>query len=119
MPSFRIQRYKTSVTVAHGAGIVLAQAAVAANVVNGILRGILVQTPAAVDASATMSLQLIDSDGFTIYDSATTWAVNTKNVVVLTNPIPLANIATVQIKYSVAQTATDSVSTAALLVERH
>ena len=121
MSRFRIQRFKAAVTVTPGTGVTTAAFTVGTlgdTAINGLLRQVNVQTPAAVDGSATMSVQLLDADGFKIYDNTATQAVNTKTPYLLTNPVPLANIATVQVTFSAAQTATASTTNVSLLIER-
>src|SRR5690349_15122732 len=76
---------------------------------NGILRGVKTKTPAAVDSSATVKLDILDPDGDIVY-SKSAIAVNTTNKDFFdtqTNPNPLeqpvAGTYTLKTTYSAAQ----------------
>ena len=73
---------------------------------NGILREVIISTPATVDSSATVVLVIKDRDGATIYTSSAV-AANTKAVDLLTadEQLPLTGLETLQITYSASQTA--------------
>lgn len=119
MGKFNIQRFKAAMTIAHGASVTTADFTVNPEYpLNGLLRQVNLQTPASVDGSATAKISLIDADGFTVYQTGTGVAANSKNIDLLTTPIPLANIATIRVTFSANQTTTDSTTNVALLVER-
>jgi hypothetical protein len=112
---FRIQRPKFSLALAHGAS---ATTKTASATINGILREVIIKTPASVDNTATMTLNIIDSDNFVVYTKSGV-AANTNSINLLTNDqrVPLAGTQTIQIVFSAAQDTTDTTTMVVLLVE--
>src|SRR5690242_807590 len=101
----RIKRPTYSLSLTHAAG---ANTVSATAILNGILREAIIKTPAAVDGAATLTLNLIDRDNYTVYTKSGI-AANTTSINLLTNDlrVPLSGLYTVQIVFSVNQTATD------------
>jgi hypothetical protein len=110
---YSIRRNSQAINLTHGAS---ATTASNTNVkLNGLLRQVNAMTPAAVDSSATATINIIDVDGITVYTKAAL-VVNTKTKDLLTTPIPLSGLYTVQVVFSASQTATDSITNVTLLV---
>ena len=91
---------------------------------NGILRGVKAKSPAAVDSSATLKVDITDPDGDNVYTKSGI-AVNTTNKDFFdtqTNPspmeVPVAGTYTITTTYSVAQ-ATNRTSVVTLLVDSY
>lgn len=86
---------------------------------NGLLRQVIITAPAAVDASATLTINVLDSDNNVIYTKAAV-AANTVSNNLLTQDlsVPLAGSQTVQVVFSAAQTVTDTTTKVALLIGR-
>ena len=89
---------------------------------NGILRGVKAKSPAAVDSSATLKVDITDPDGDNVYTKSGI-AVATTNqdyFDIKTNPnameVPVAGTYTITTTYSVAQ-ATNRTSVVTLLIE--
>src|SRR5438270_2849830 len=111
----RIKRPKYSLSLTHGAGANTVQATAT---LNGLLREAIIKTPAAVDGAATLTLNIIDSDSFTVYTKSGI-AANTNSINLLTNDlrVPLSGSYTIQIVFSANQTATDTTTAVVLLIE--
>ena len=111
----RIKRPKYSLSLTHGAS---ANTVSATATLNGLLREAIIKTPASVDGAATLTLNLIDVDNFTVYTKSAV-AANTTSINLLTNDlrVPLSGAYTVQIVFSANQTATDTTTAVALLIE--
>src|SRR5690242_12149153 len=99
--SGRVKRGSYSITVAPGAGVTTAVAkeqalgaTTLANQVtlNGILREIIITPPAAVDASATITVSLADLDGNVVYSKGSLAANSGASINLLTNDqrVPLS-----------------------------
>lgn len=116
MSKFRISRKKYSLSLTHGAAATTASTTAD---LNGVLSEIIIKTPAAVDAGATATVNIIDSDTNTIYTKATL-AANATSINLLTNDlkVPICGTVTVQVVFSAAQTATDTVTVVTLLIDR-
>lgn len=112
----RFQRRKVSLALVHGASATTASAAAT---LNGLLRQVIITTPAAVDGSATATVNILDSDSITIYTKSGV-AVNTTSNNLLTGDlsVPLSGTQTVNVVFSAAQTATDTTTTVVLLIDQ-
>ena len=86
--------------------------------INGVLWLIKVKT-GAVDAAATITLNIIDVDGDVVYTKAAI-AGNGTNMtnLIADNRVPLSGFYTVQMVFSAAQTATDNTAVITLIVDR-
>jgi hypothetical protein len=117
MPIFsgRIKRPKYSLALTHGAG---ANTVSATDTLNGILREAIIKTPVSVDGAATLTLNIIDVDSFTVYTKSAI-AANTSSLNLLTNDlrVPLSGAYTIQIVFSANQTATDTTTAVVLVIE--
>jgi hypothetical protein len=129
---FRIVRQTTHITVVPGATETFATPAVSFTnpeaptglPLNGLLQGVTITTPAAVDGSATMTVNLIDQDGNTVWTKGSL-AVNTVYPVLLTpnatantnQAVPLSGYYQVSITFSANQTTTASVTKIVLLID--
>src|SRR5947207_3320845 len=93
----RIKRPKYSLPLTHGAS---ANTVSATATLNGLLREAIIKTPASVDGSATVTLNIIDVDGYTVYTKSGI-AVNTNSINLLTNDlrVPLSGSYTIQIVF--------------------
>lgn len=112
----RIGRPKYSVALTHGAG---ATTASMTDNQNGMLMEAIIKTPAAVDASATVTVNILDSDSNVIYTKGTLAAnTTTKDLLAAGSQVPISGSYTVQVVFSAAQTATDTITTVALLIDR-
>lgn len=116
MSKFRIARNKYAIALTHGASATTATAAAA---INGLLSEIIIVTPAAVDATATITVNIIDQDNVTVYTKSSI-AANTTSVNLLANDakVPLCGTQTVQIVFSAAQTVTDTTTSVICVVDR-
>lgn len=118
MSKFRVQKSVTVIVVAHAAQATFSTASVP---LNGILWQHKVKIVSASDASATMTLNIIDADSDTVYTKA---AISGSAGTVVTTPltgdlrIPLSGLYTIQIVFSANQTATDNTVTVTLMVDR-
>jgi len=112
---YGIRRPKYSIALTHGAG---ANTATATDTQYGILREVIIKTPTTVDGSATVTVNILDSDGFTIYTKSGV-AANTTSINLLTNDqrVPISGSYTVQVVFSANQTATDTTTVVVLLIE--
>jgi len=112
----RIGRPKYSLALAHGASATTAQQD---GNENGMLRSIIITTPATVDNSATVEVNILDVDGNTIW-SKDTIAANTTDLTLLTSSteVPIGGAYTVQVVFSDAQDTTDTVTGVVLLIDR-
>lgn len=112
----RIGRPRYPLLLTHGASATTKSSSGDAN---GMLRQVIILAPAAVDASATFDIAVIDSDTNTIY-SKTGLAAASKTLDLLTadTQVPLSGTYTVKVTFSAAQTATDTTTTVILLVDR-
>ena len=124
MPS-RITRVGQNLALTHGAGATTVSTPPTSNtanpmplVLNGVLRQIFVFTPAAVDASATITVNLIDFDGTTVWTKGTI-AANTISNTLLTQDlsVPLGGKYQIQVVFSAAQTATDTTTKVVLMID--
>ena len=117
---YGIKRVKNSLALTHGAGVT--QSAAVSVALNGLLEQVLFTTPASVDSAATVTVKLTDQDGYVVYSSAATAANTAVNDLLTTanatykGAIPLSGTYTLQTTYSANQTATDSSTSAVLIV---
>lgn len=113
---FRVQKSVTAVPVVHAAQAIFSVANVP---LNGVLWENKVKSSAATDGAATMTLNVIDADGDTVYTKAAI-AGNTTTVTNLTADlrVPLNGLYTIQIVFSANQTVTDQTVTVTLLIDR-
>lgn len=126
---FRVVRQTTSLALTHGASVTTVSTAAASATaglpLNGLLQGLVMTTPSAVDGSATCTINLIDQDGNTVYTKGSL-AVNTTTQINLTpnavaaasaQAIPLSGNYQIQAVFSASQTATDSTTKVVLLID--
>jgi hypothetical protein len=115
MSSFHISRRNTPVPLTHGASATTNQVAAA---YNGILLEVIIKTPTAVDAAATITVNILDSDNNIVYTKSGI-AANTTSINLLTNDlrVPLSGTQSIQVVFSAAQTATDTVTNVTLLIQ--
>lgn len=111
---YRVKTVSQALNLTHGGAVTTVSNA--NQKLQGLLRMATILTPAAVDGSATATINILDSDGTTVYSKASL-AANTKTKDLQTTPIPLSGLYTVQVVFSAAQTATDSTTTVRLLIE--
>lgn len=111
--TYGIKRNQQVLALTHGASVTTAQNTNVA--LNGLLDQINIMTPAAVDGSATATINIIDPDGITVYTKGSL-AANTATKDLQTTPIPLSGNYTIQVVFSANQTATDSTTKVTLLV---
>lgn len=114
---FGVQRYTQPLSLVHGASVTTVTSA--AVTLNGLLWQVNALTPASVDGSATATINIIDTDGITVYTKGTL-AANTKTGDLLANAkqVPLSGLYTIQVVFSANQTTTDSVTNVTLLIAR-
>lgn len=110
----RIGRQKVSIALTHGAGVTQASSSAK---LNGLLLQAIITTPAAVDGSATATIDILDSDNNVIYTKAGLTA-NTTTKDTPATAVPLSGTETVRVTFSANQTATDSTTQVVLLVDR-
>jgi hypothetical protein len=117
----RIQFIKTDVPLVVASHTTIASVTVP---LNGILRGVKAKTPAAVDGSATVKVDVNDADGDNVYTKSGI-AVNTTNkdyfdIQTAPNPlaVPVAGTYTIITTYSATQ-ATNRTTTVTLLMESY
>lgn len=111
---YNVKRRQNALALAHGASATTAQAAGVS--LNGELWQVNTLAPAAVDASATLTVNVIDADGITVYTKGSL-AANSKTGDKLTAPVALSGLYTIQVVFSAAQTATDTVTNVNLIVK--
>lgn len=111
----RFQRRTFALALTHGAGVTTASLAAT---LNGLLKQVIIKTPATVDGSATATINVLDSDSNIIYTKAAV-AANTTSNNLLTGDlsVPLCGTQTVQVVFSANQTTTDSTTNVVLLVD--
>lgn len=118
MPIFtgRVKRSSYSIKVTPGASITTAQQT---DTLNGILREVIITPPAAVDASATITVSLADLDGNVVYSKGSLAANSGASINLLTNDlrVPLSGQYTLEVTYSVAQPTTASTTKVVLYIE--
>ncbi len=112
---YGIKRYAQTLSLTHGASVTTVSNT--NQKFNGELWQVNSLTPAAVDGSATATVNIIDADGITVYTKASL-AANTKTADKLTAPIMLSGAYTVQVVFSANQTTTDSVTNVTLIVKQ-
>jgi hypothetical protein len=112
---YSVKRVSNTLSLTHGAGVnTVTNTAIP---LNGLLYSVNTLTPAAVDGAATATINILDSDGTTVYTKAAL-AANTKTAdKPATYPTPLSGNYQVQVVFSANQTATDSVTTVVLLIQ--
>lgn len=115
----RVGRLKYSLILAHGASATTVSQDISQENLNGILREVIITTAAAVDSSATTTVNILDADSNVIYTKSGI-AVNTLSTNLLTQDlsVPLSGDITVQVVFSAAQTTADRTTKAVLLVDR-
>lgn len=119
----RVVRNTITTTVVPGVSATTAQTGAAAPgtgiLLNGILQQIFVTAPATVDASATMTVALVDYDGNTVWSKASIAASSAQSNTLLTNDTrpALSGYYQMVTTYTAAQTATASVMRAVFLVD--
>lgn len=116
MGRVRFSRPTYSLTLTAGAG---ANTVSTAASLNGLLSQIQVTTPATVDGAATITVNIIDSDSYTVYTKATI-AANTKDRTLLTGDlkVPLCDSYTIQVVFSANQTVTTTTTKVILLLDK-
>lgn len=112
---YRIQRYKTTLTIADG-GTTITSSAIP---FSGILKGVLLDIPS-LTSSATTTVEILDADGFTIYSKASI-AHNAKSgnlTDAAGNPLhlPLSGNHTVKLTVSGAQTGAKNIPVVLLVL---
>lgn len=112
----RFRRPKKTVSLTHGASATTGTTSISEN---GLLREVIINAPATVDASATLTVNILDSDSNVIY-AKTGIAAAATSINLLTNDlrVPLCGTETIQAVFSAAQTVTDTVTTVTLLVDQ-
>jgi hypothetical protein len=114
--SFAVRRPVTTIPLTHGTSVTTVTSGSIA--LNGELQMFKVKS-GPVDASATLTLNIIDQDGDTVYTKASI-ASNTTVITDLedtTGQIPLSGNYTLQIVTSAAQTATNNTFTITLYID--
>lgn len=119
MDPLRVGRPEYSIVLAHGASATTASQLVDEDRLNGILRQVIITTAAAVDSSATTTVNILDADGNVVYTKGTL-AANATSINLLTQDlsVPLSGDITVQVVFSAAQTSADRTTKVVLLVDR-
>ena len=117
MSKYKIQRYKSTLTIADGQ----TSASESSVALNGILKGLLVNAPN-LDGSVTLTVTITDADSFTVY-SKSSISENTKTAIYLdasNNPleIPLSGNHTITITASGSQSGGNDTVEVILLIER-
>jgi hypothetical protein len=113
---FRYGRPQFQMPLTHGASATTVTQAAS---INGLLTQIKVKAPAAVDGAATLTVNILDSDSDVVYTKASI-AANATSITLLTSDlrVPLSGTQSVQIVFSAAQTATDTLTVVTLVVDR-
>lgn len=116
MSKFRVARPVLQIPLVHGASSTVATQAAA---INGLVRQVIITTPAAVDATATITVDVLDQDSNVVYTKAAL-AVNTVTIDKLTMDlsVPLSGTQTVRVTFNAAQTVTDTVTKVTLVVDK-
>jgi hypothetical protein len=123
MSQAKYLRSTNNITLTHGAGVTTAGTAAASattgTILNGNLQEVIITTPAAVDGAATVTANLIDQDGNTVWSSAAL-AVNTTTKTILTNDtrVPLSGEYQIALVFSAAQTTADRITKVVLLIDQ-
>lgn len=122
MLQYRIARRPYTVTIIHGASANEIDTALTDALANGILKGVIFNTPATLDNAATAGIEIVDADGNSMFKK-TAVAANTKNVYLVdanNQPltIPLAGAHTVKVTTSAFQSITDATFTFVLLIDK-
>jgi len=112
---YGIKRFAQTLSLTHGASVTTVSNA--NQKFNGELWQVNTLTPAAVDSSATATINIIDADGCTVYTKGSL-AANTKTPDKLAAPVMLSGLYTVQVAFSANQTTTDSVTNVTLLIKQ-
>lgn len=114
---YRVGRPTYSLTLAHGASATTVSTSDSNQ--NGILREVIITTAAAVDSTATTTVNILDADSNVVYTKSGV-AVNTVSINLLTQDlsVPLSGTITVQVVFSAAQTSADRTTKVVLLVDR-
>jgi hypothetical protein len=116
MTKQRFGRNKFTLALVHGAAATTVSTTTA---LNGLLRQVIVKAPAAVDAGATLTINIIDSDLTTIYTKATIAANTTSNnLLTMDLSVPLSGAQRIEIVFTAAQTVTDTSTVVTLLTDR-
>lgn len=117
MSSYRVRKVVSTVALTHGASATTAASSAVA--IYGILRHVKVIAPATVDASATLTVNLLDSGGDIVYAKpGVAAAARSINLLTQDLSVPLSGNYTVQVVFSAAQTVTDTSTSVELLVDR-
>lgn len=114
----RIQKSTNAIAVAHAAQATFSKTGVA---LNGVLWQFKVKPTASADGAATITLNIIDSDGDTVYTKASiTCSANVNQLTTLSGDtrVPLSGTYTVQIVFSANQTTTDNSVVVTLMTDR-
>lgn len=113
---YRVQRTKNAIVLTHGASATTATASVA---LNGILLESFITTAAAVDSTATTTVNIKDSDGNVVYTKGSLAVdTTTKELLTADTRVPLSGTQTIEVVFSAAQTTADRTTTVVLLIER-
>jgi hypothetical protein len=112
--SYGVKRIQQALSLTHGAGVTTVSNTGVK--LNGELWQVNTLTPAAVDGSATATINIVDVDGLTVYTKASL-AANTKTADKLTSPVMLSGLYTVQVVFSGNQTTTDSITNVSLIIK--
>lgn len=116
--SLRVGRPSFDVTLAHDTNATTASELVDEDKLNGILRQVIVTTPDTVDSSATVTVNILDVDGNTVYTKDTLAADSTTlDLLAADAQVPISGDITVQVVFSADQTA-DRITKVVLLVDR-
>lgn len=114
---YRVGKTVTNVAVAHAAQSAFSTASVP---INGILWLYKTKITANSDAAATFTLNLIDSDGDTVFSKSAISGTSGTTITNLTgdNRVALQGFYTVQIVFSANQTVTDNSATITLMMDK-
>lgn len=112
---YGIKRVNTALALVHGVAATTQTSS--AVVLNGLLHEVLITAPAAVDAAATLTVNLIDQDGYTVYTKGALAAASVTLDLLSGITVPLSGSYTLQVVFSAAQTVTDTITNTVLLIE--
>lgn len=109
-----IRRTSQALALVHGAGVTTVT--VPGVKLNGLLGQVNILAPAVVDGAATLTINLIDADGITVYTKGSLAAAS-KTADKLTTPLMLSGAYSVQVVFSANQTTNDSTTNVTLITQ--
>ena len=114
---YTLKKYSFQLPIVHGGAVVNSGIKNTENIA-GVLKKIKIITPATVDGSATVTINIKDSDGDVIW-TKTGIAANTRSINLLTRDqeVPFVGIHSIQAVFSAVQDTTDSTTTVILIVD--